>query len=301
MSFVPQAATTWGLGDFDLPELSFNGTDDAGVQWLVEKVEGWDTTDAELPLDASPGDGGWFGPGRRPSKVLTLTGAFRASCRADADAAESRFRVAAAVTDRTQVLWQDRGGRARQMQVRQSGPCIVDPVPGQPRVRRFSVVLTAADPYRYAAGAAGLVTVELLPQSTTGGGLVFPLAFPMDLAGATNRSWATVDNPGDTPVHPDLRVEGPLRTGVRVEQVTTAEFFGITGDLPGGVAATSQFRYSNLLIDQVSARGRREPGSTYWQVQPGRNTFHLVLDPANAASDLSAATRAVLTYRPRWR
>jgi hypothetical protein len=303
VSFTPAGPVLWGLGPYDKPALTFQGRDDFGVEWVCEDPQGWGRTTVATPILDAPAGGGWFGPGRRTVKVLTLRGGFRACDTTTLDAAEGRLRAAIEhYTDDT-TLWRGGTGVAQpqQMTVRLTGDLDVDPVQSTPTVRTFSAVLTAADPYKYAAGAAGLRTVRLgFLAPDTAGGITPPFVFPLSLSGGADPSRRSDTNPGDVPVYGNLTITGPVLDG-QVTHLGLGRYFGVTGTLLAGTAATSNFQYANLLVDGVSARGRRLPGSVYWQVQPGRNDLRFSGNPAMTSADISPATGAVLTYRPAWR
>jgi hypothetical protein len=303
VSFAPAGPVLWGLGPYDKPALTFQGRDDFGVEWVCEDPQGWGRTTVATPILDAPAGGGWFGPGRRTVKVMTLRGGFRACDTTTLDAAEARLRAALEhYTDDT-TLWRGGTGVAQpqQMTVRLTGDLDVDPVQSTPTVRTFSAVLTAADPYKYAAGAAGLRTVRLgfLAPDTTGG-ITPPFVFPLSLSGGADPSRRSDINPGDVPVYGNLTITGPVVDG-QVTHLGLGRYFGVSGTLAAGTAATSNFQYANLLVDGVSARGRRLPGSVYWQVQPGRNDLRFSGNPGMTSADISPATGAVLTYRPAWR
>lgn len=298
LGFTPYA-TVWGLGSYDDPVLAFNGRDGDGVMWVLEKVKGWKTTTFDQPIVRSGGDGGWFGVGSRQPKTMTLSGAFRSFDPATLEEAERRLRAALETPGADQTLWVD-GATPQQMTIRPSGAVDVDDT--NPWSRTWSAVVTAADPVKYAAGVGGLIVVTLgVAQQTGAAGIAFPVSFPLSLSGGTNPAWAATVNPGDMPVWPVVEFDGPVVSPV-LQHVTSNSQFGVAGGLADGIAATSDFRYANLLVDGASARSRRAPGSVYFPVVAGRNDFHLVVDPTlNPASSLSPHTRVTVSYRPAWR
>lgn len=166
MTFTPLASQVWGLGPIANPDLIFNGVDDAGVRWVMPTPEGWNTTTADTPVMEAGGDGGWFAPGRLKPRVLTLTGAFSAPPGAE-QWAETRLRAALAHFREDQILWcgPQMLVPALQVTVRLTGELHIDPQPGNPRVRTFSAVLTAADPLKYAAGPGGPGTFGIAQAS----------------------------------------------------------------------------------------------------------------------------------------
>jgi hypothetical protein len=294
VTFTPTAARTWGFGPYDAPELLMNGVDDYGVEWVLGPVEGWDRTSASTPMIEGAGDGGRFAPGRRRPKPLTLRGAFR-SCHGGADlyAAETRLRAALERWTTDQLIWHT-GTVPKQMAVRLVGDLDVDTPRRNPRLRVWSAVLAAADPFKYAAGQGGLVTAGAgLPQLGTTG-LVFPVQFPADFGGAslvTGRIAAT--NAGSQPVYPVTSITGP-GTNLRLRHMGKDQSVGITRNLNSGEVIVFDHR-----IQSVSALGRsiytqRIPGNVFFTLDPGANTLSFQADSYDVTSQVS------ISWRPRW-
>jgi Phage tail protein len=227
--------------------------------------------------------------------VLTLTGGFRpAACNADMDEAEERFRDAVEVLDRDFLLWRDDGRLPKQMAVRQSGPCVVDPH-RRNRARTFSVVLTAADPYKYAAGQGGLRTITRKLIEPMFGGLAFPARFPANFGGA-----AGLDphmNPGRA-ISRDTKftITGPTPGPPRLLLRTTGEEFALREALAEGQTAVIDCAAETVTIDGVSRLSARAVGAEFWQVRPRANDVRFLADEFN--DGLAVAT---VTYRPAWR
>jgi hypothetical protein len=295
VTFAPGGRVTWGLGPaYEAPVLQLNGVDEFGIEWVVENVDGWRTTNASLPIEEGAGDGGWFGIGRRPSKTLTMTGGFRpVRCGADMDDAEDRFRDAVEVLDRDVLLWREDGTQPKQMAVRQAGPCIVDPHRGT-RARTFSVVLGAADPYKYAAGLAGIRTITRRLVAPVFGGLTFPARSPWNFGGAAGLE--PDYNPGRAPSRDTVfTLTGPTPPNPRLLNRTTGQTFALRFPLADGQKVVVDCAAETVTVDGVSQLSARAYGAEFWAVQPGDNDVRFLADSYNGVG------LATVTYRPAWR
>lgn len=292
MPFQPLSEQVWGLGDYDAPELQFNGRDVFGIEWLLRPVTGWKTSSVELPVEEFPGDGGAFGVGRRPSRVLTLSGAFRGDPDL-LDDAEYRFRAAVERFTSDQILWA--GEKVpKQVTVRQSGPCIVTDVTSRARV--FSVVMTAADPLKYAAGRAGLQQVATgLLDTTDLPGMTFPLEFPVDFKGTNDGPDGRVDavNTGTVDVFPVITYTGEVLDPA-VRHVGTGQRQGIGYLVPAAEVVTVDHRLRAIRRGSIPLQTRKTPGTEFFRLRPGSNRLLFT------AGRYSATALMTASYRPAW-
>jgi hypothetical protein len=299
MVFTARAGKVWRIGDFDNPDFSFNGVDEAGVEWLLPDPVGWHrTAPVELGLEDKPRDGAWFGRGAFRSRVLECRGVFRA-CRGGIqtlDDAGERLRDL--FDPGTSTLLSVTEAVPKQLTVRPSAEVIADPAAGQVRARRFSFVLTAADPFKYAAGAAGLVEAGFALADPAGlSGYTYPLDHPMTTAGggAGISTWQqTVVNIGRLPAVPTVRFIGPA-VRPALTNVTTGDRFVLNRTLPAGVEAVVNVGVRSITIggssDYAAGSGT---GSTFWALAAGPNDVRFT-------ADAYAAGLAYLRWRPRWK
>jgi hypothetical protein len=299
----PGSAITWGLGDYDNPALRFNGMDAFDVEWICETPEGWRRTTAETPVVEGGGDGGVFAPGRRKPKVLTLRGAFRCYDRGRMDAAEERLRAAVEYLTEDTVLWHGpltSGSGPRQMSVRLSGELDVLEVPGNPRIRTFTAVLTAADPFRYAAGAAGLVTYTTGLTFPVNEGITFPVAFPLDFApaarGGTVQGRIEAVNPGTLPAFPTTVFTGPAAPGLQLTNGRSGQMVGYADPLFDGQPVAFNHAARAVTGDGRSLFSKRLAGTEFFALAPNA-TSHLGF----VAPVYNDKARVTLSFRPRWR
>jgi hypothetical protein len=295
--FTPRTTRIWALGDPDAPDLRFGGIDATGVEWIVAEPRGWrGGAPVDLPQDPNPGDGAWLGRGRRQARVLEFNGAFRACSAALLDAAEL------ALQDAVEVLHRDTfvsvtESPAKQMAVRCSGAPIIDVHYRNPRIRTFSFVLTAGDPLKYAAGAAGLVTSTLrLRDVGTTPGFIHPLEHPLDHGGgaADQGGQLTVYNLGRVSVAPVVEFYGPC-PAPRLTNATTGEWFGLTRALVAGETAVVDFGARMIMVGGASQYALKEPGSTFFRLRPGSNDLRFT------AAAYNAAAYVIVKHRPAWK
>ena len=124
------------------------------------------------------------------------------------------------------------------------------------------------------------------------GGLVFPAAFPTHFAFVSPT--VTIDNPGDVESPVTIRVTGPATNPV-ITNATTGESIGLTLDLAAGewVEIRTTFGAASCrLANGSSAMGAVQPGSVFWQMQPGPNTL--------TYADSGGDAKVLIQYSPRY-
>jgi hypothetical protein len=295
--FTPEGSVQWGLGDYDRPDLVFNGIDANGVEWICALPQGWNTSSLDTPVVEGAGDGGWFAPGRRKTKPLTLTGAFRGDpSKVEAAADQLRSAAERLVSDTT--IWHTNspyGAVAKQMTVRTTGSVAIDVVDSNPRIRTFSVVLAAADPLKYAAGADGLLSYQIgLPTTSGVAGLTMPLSFPLDFGGGISGGRITLTNPGTATAYPQLTFHGPVDTPT-LTHTGQGVYAGVSRVLTSTDSVVIDNRLRSLQLNASSSiYGQRKSGTTFFGLTPGRN------DLTFSAAAFQALATCTITYRPAW-
>lgn len=298
MVFTARSEKVWRIGDFDNPDFSFNGVDEDGVEWLLPDPVGWHrTAPVELGLEDKPADGAWFGRGAFRSRVLECHGVFR-TCRGGIQVLdEAGERLRDLFDPGVSTLLSVTEAIPKQLTVR-AAEVITDPAMGQRRARRFSFVLTAADPFKYAAGAAGQIEVGFGLADPAGlAGYTYPLDHPMTTSGGSGVStWQqTVNNIGRLPAVPVVRFLGPA-VRPALTNVTTGDRFVLNRTLPAGVQAVISMGVRSITIggssDYAAGSGT---GSTFWALAAGANDIRFTADA------YSAGALAYLRWRPRWK
>lgn len=299
--FVPRSSRFWTLGDPDAPEIGWNGLDPFGVEWAIADPKGWRSSPpVNLGLEDKPTDGAWFGRGSYRPRVVEISGAFRALCPAGEiadvlDAAEERLQ--AALSPKVDQLLAVTEEIPKQLTVRPSSEVIVDAVYGQKRARRFSLVLTAGDPYKYAAGVAGLESAELaLLDPALLPGATHPMEHPLDHGGAPANlpDRLTVINRGNVPALPLLRIVGPVNLPT-VTNATTGAFFTIDRYLAPGVEALVDMELRTVHVGGSSDYSAKAARSEFWTLAKGPNDLRFT------AQTFEPLARAFVSWRPRWK
>jgi len=296
--FVPTSSRTWSLGAFDAPDLSFNGRDGYGVEWIIRDPAGWyRSPPVELGLEDKPTDGAWFGRGAYRPRVVEISGAFRV-CSGGIDALEETAeRLQDCLHPSVDTLLSVTERIPKQLTVRPSSEVSIDPVPGQTRARTFSFVVTAADPFKYAAGIAGLESVPMvLRDPSTVRGATHPMTHPLDHGGVapTLGGRAAVDNIGKLPIAPRVLIDGPVPSPT-ISNVTTGQAFTLARDLRQGEQAVIDMDLRTVRINGVSSYRSKAPRSRFWALAKGVNDLRF------EAGAYNPAARARIEFRPRWK
>lgn len=126
-------------------------------------------------------------------------------------------------------------------------------------------------------------TRSVLPPAP-GGGLVFPLVFPLVFTGpAATPSGITVTNQGDAPAWPRLLLHGELVNPV-VWNVSTGQRLALHTTIFDGETVTLDGRARTAAVDGPSGGNRYHTidrsVSDWWQLHPGDNLIRLLADGA---------------------
>lgn len=200
MPYIP--GTDLGGRRADLGAVPLGGVDSAGVAWHLQELEGWDSAEVRAEYQLREADhGAWADPVYLGSRPITLAGKIEASDIEALDAAMEQLLAAASLTDTTLTVYET---IPKQCTVRRSGKALVRPV--SDRIAEFSVLMTAADPRRYAANLQSGTTG--LPSTT--GGLVLPAAPPLTISATTVSGVIPAPNLGSIASRPVFIIAGPV-------------------------------------------------------------------------------------------
>ncbi|MET9479885.1 hypothetical protein [Streptomyces sp. NPDC006638] len=272
----------------DLGALPLGAVDESGVAWVLQDLQGWDSSEARAEVQQREGDhGAWFTPVYLGERPITLGGTIIAQDRPSLEAAMERARVAAGLTDTLLVVQE---AVPKQATVRRSGRPILQYQTDA--IATYSLLVTAADPRRYAVDEQSASTA--LASST--GGITPPLTPPITLSATTVSGQIDAANPGSFETRPVLRIDGPVAAprilaqyqDGTVKQLAYSETIGIgeylTIDVDGKTAVLN------------GTASRRRFLSAQWPVIPAEQSvsFLFVADVYDPAALLT------VTWRPAW-
>ena len=237
-------------------ETSKGVVDDQGTVWYLTGVEGWsDAPPPRTSLTPRAGEhGGFDGPAFLDMRALTVNGI--AVCTDRISTWRSRDIFTSVLGDPalglSTVVVTQAGYLTRRMLVRRSGDNKTQLI--APNVFKFSMILVAPDPRRYAdtlsSQAVGLPTVG-------GGGLVYPLVYPLTYGSGTSGGQMALINLGTMSTWPLWLVTGPV-TGPVITNTDTGQRleFDPTFDVPAGQVMTVDPNVKTVFLAGVSRRDR---------------------------------------------
>lgn len=204
MPYIP--GTNLGGRRADLGIVPLGAVDGAGVAWHLQELEGWDSPEIRAGFSERDADhGSWASPVYLSHRPITLAGKIEASDLGALDGAIDQLTAAVALTDTVLVVYET---VPKQATVRRSGKVLVRPITD--RIAEYSLLLTAADPRRYAT--------TLQSQSTglpsVSGGLTLPATLPWTISTTVTGGAFTLTNDGSIATRPVFTVVGPADSPV---------------------------------------------------------------------------------------
>jgi hypothetical protein len=137
----------------------------------------------------------------------------------------------------------------------------------------------------------------------SGGGISFPIEFPLEIAGTGIDDYVYPDVPGDAEVWTTIRIQGtggedPVIENETVDaKIDLSAGTGVTLDADDYIdidmnAATITFHDETAGTDD-SILEKLSADSEFWYLVPGSNSIHVTMTSATSAS-------FILTYNPRY-
>lgn len=237
--------------------------DDDGIEWIVEKLEGWDSPDVRSGSSPRPQDDGVFAPAfRHGGRELELTGHLLAPSIEAAFAAKND--LAGAVNLREPLLLVVHEDVSRQASVVRSGRLLIEQ---RSRHVRFQLPLLAVDPRRYSTTED---TLTVAPGAT-----------------------GTATNAGDVATRPTAIISGPVDTPTLTNE-TTGEELSFDLVLAAGEELEVDFDLRTATVDGVTARPYLVAGYRWWELAPGDTTVALDAVSSSGTAGLE------LRWRSAW-
>jgi hypothetical protein len=269
-------------------DLRLWGTDDRGVLWGVESVDGWGPTGSSVTQTQRPRQpGAWSGGKFAKARAVTVKGGFEAPSPEAAQDALDRLAAAVsleefklAITETTSPRWAT---------VYQTGEIIPIWVNATEVEWSFQV---ASDDWR--KFGEPMVKSTALPSES--GGLTVPFTVPFTIAATSASGQVNLINPGNDSGPVVLRVDGPC-AGPEIIHTSTGSSLKFSSQLVLGAGEYLEIdmeRRTALANGQVSRAGWIT--SRGWsQFDPGANTWSFT------ATAFDPSARLTVTATPAWR
>jgi len=196
------AGTELGGRRVDLGAVQLGAVDADGVAWHLQELEGWDGSEIRAEYQPREADhGAWASRTYLGQRPITISGKVEAPTLDLLDTALEQLRAAAALADTLLVVYEV---IPKQSVVRRSGKPLIKMI--SDRVAEYSLLVTAADPRRYAASLQSGTTG--LPA--TSGGLILPDTPPLTISATTISGVIAAQNAGTMATRPVLAIDGPV-------------------------------------------------------------------------------------------
>ena len=125
----------------------------------------------------------------------------------------------------------------------------------------FAIDMLAPDPLRY-----GPDVPESIGLPTSGGGIVYPVTYPIGYGAAGYPGQITVSNPGTAGTYSLLEITGGLAGGFELTEVTTGQVIRFERPIPAGSTVYLNPRTGRASIDGQSDVSGYLTRSEWWSV-----------------------------------
>lgn len=272
-----------------LGDVVLGAADDSGVDWTIDKFEGWGSPAPTLELkQRARGHGATASESFLKPRFMTISGLIIVRNHEDQDAAADRL-VSAVTLDQFQLLVAH-AGRVRNCMAQRQGEVLVTHLTD--KVSSYSILIVAKDPLKYGdlvAAATGL------PSSS--GGVVYPVTYPVTYSGVTNSGVVRLTNAGNAQAPVWLRIDGPIPAGGwTVTHLGKKQSLTFASSLALGVGefVTVDMGRREVLAQGQSPRSGYVTSRGWFTLDPGDN------DIAFSAQNYSATAQLTVTTKPAW-
>lgn len=249
----------------ELDELTFHATTGGGFDGLLlQRLTNWDDLAAsKSKIEERPQDHGAFEQEDeilRAAMTFELGAAVLCSSEESAVAWRNTLRgIAARPGKRRLQVSQGADVSTRMVRVARAS------IPSNPRdAFQFAFDLVAVDPRRYGLEQSGSTVLPV-----TGGGLTFPLTFPLSFGEAGELGEVTFHNTGTAASWPLFRVRGGFSEGFLLAEVGTGREIRFVGVVPDTSWIIINPRTGTAWIDDLSDRSGDLERSDWWSVPAG--------------------------------
>ncbi|TFC92037.1 MULTISPECIES: phage tail domain-containing protein [Cryobacterium] len=194
----------------------------------------------------------------RGSAAFTFTGWYEGDTWADVLTMMDRFKQATITRRTIPVSVEDELGVTSRIVSVRAAPLREDKLA---RAFDFAIDMHALDPLRY--GPAVSVSTGL---PTAGGGITFPITYPISYGTPGDPGRVTVSNPGTAPTYSILEITGGMSGGFELTEVTTGRTLRFERPIPDGSTIYLNPRTGMVSMDGPSDVSRYLSRSEFWSV-----------------------------------
>lgn len=272
--------------------IPLNAVDDFYVDWRMQKLDGWDSPDADENAENRTGaDGAFDAPNYYGARLVTVGGMFTAPDYETREAAEYRLRQAVPLRGRLIRLRIDET-TPKYVLGRRSGRLKITPVDDVHT--QWEATILAPDPRKYGIDPVQVTLSIAQPASGLAPPWTPPILLPDRLGGTDT---VTVTNSGIYETQPLIRIPGP-GSDPQILNLTTG--LHLAFDLELGVTdyLLIDCHTGACLLNGVAQRSPL-PGSAVVQefmIQPGPNRLQL----RGTATDPTLVMTGVVQFNPAW-
>ncbi|MEK6310283.1 MAG: hypothetical protein V4755_06210 [Curtobacterium sp.] len=275
---------------FTLGGIPFGDVDEFGVDWSIEKFDGWmGATKSTSEITQKPRQsGGWRSTGYSGARSIAASGKIYApDAAALADAFDRLNDAIPAGVDRTLVVTY--AGTTRWVTVQQSD----DILPGWETdvIGTWSIQVESTDWRKFGEALTGSTKLP-----STSGGLTIPFTIPFTINAVTVTGQVGLNNPGNESGPVVLRVDGPC-IGPIITHASTGKALVFSSSL---VLQAGEFLLIDMDARTVLANGQANRAgyitSRGWSAfDPGDNTW------AFTAAQYDPNSQLTVSAVPAWR
>ncbi|MBP2583039.1 hypothetical protein J3A78_003517 [Streptomyces sp. PvR006] len=272
----------------DIGPVPLGSVDSAGVAWRLQELQGWDS--AEVRTETRPREadhGAWASPVYLGERPITAAGVIEAADRASLDDAMERLRAAVALTDTLLVVYES---TPKQTVVRRSGKTIMQYLTD--RLASYSLMVTAADPRRYATVLQSGET--MLPVTT--GGLAPPVTPPVTIVSTSVSGVIDAPNLGTFETRPVFLIDGPVDSPRVLAQMPdgTVRSLVYSQSIGAGEQLVIDTDAHSVILNGDVSRRRFLSTPTGWPVIPAgsQTSFQFTAASYSSGAKLTARWRS---------
>ena len=268
--------------------LSLTERDEFGVEWITEKVDGWEGSPSSTLVIAqrTRSAGGWAGDAFSLPRSMAISG--RVSAPTSDLLSDAIDRLNDAVSNFETLLTVGESGRSRWCMVRRAGDVLTAT---NNLSAKWSIQLVALDPRKF---GDELTASTGLPSSS--GGLLLPATVPFSIEAVTNSGQVSLENVGNESGPVVCRIDGPC-PGPIVTHVGSGLALVFASSLVLGVG-----QWLDIDMEARSVLANGQASRSGWVISrgwsnftPGQNTW------AFTAASYDSGAQLTVSATPAWK